>query len=131
MKRWFGLLGIGFAGLALLSCSSGQQLLTITIMPATETFGSPDPNANVQLRALGAYSHPPATKDITSQVTWASNTPQLAVVTANGLLSPSGTGCGSAIISATLKTNSPAGNIVVGNMTATVAEAGVTGCPQP
>ena len=86
MKRWFGLLGIGFAGLTLLSCSSGQQLETITITPSAETFLSPDPTLTVQLRALGTYTHPPATKDLTSQVTWASNTPLVAVVNSTGLL---------------------------------------------
>ncbi len=131
MKRWFGLLGIGFAGLTLLSCSSGQQLETITITPSAEIFGAPDPTANVQLRALGAYVHPPATKDLTNQVTWASNTPQVVIVNNTGLLSPAGIGCGGAIVSATLKTNDPTDNVVVGMMTATVDNINVPSCPQP
>jgi hypothetical protein len=131
MKKWLGCLGIWVAGLALLSCSSGQRLLSITITPSAETFGAPDTSLNVQLRALGTYSHPPATKDLTTQVTWASNTPQVAVVNSTGLLSPAGIGCGGAVISATLKTNNPTGNVVVGNMTATVDDANVPSCPQP
>jgi len=131
MKKWLGLLGIGVAGLTLLSCSSGQQLQTIAITPASETFGSPDPSANVQLRALGTYTHPPATKDLTSQATWTSNTTQVAIVSSTGLLSPAGVGCGGAIVSATLKTDNPTGNVVVGTMTVTVDDLNVPGCPQP
>jgi hypothetical protein len=131
MKNWLGLLGICVAGLQFLSCSSGQQLISITITPSAESFLAPDPSANVQLVALGAYAHPPATKDLTDQVTWTSNTPQVAVVNSTGLLSPAGTGCGGAIISATLKTNNPTGNVVVGTMTVTVDDAAVSTCPQP
>jgi hypothetical protein len=131
MKKWLGLAGICFAGLTLLSCSSGQQLLSIAITPSAETFLSPDPTGHVQLLALGTYSHPPATKDLTTQVTWASNTPQVAVVSSTGLLSPAGIGCGGAIVSATLKTNDPTGNVVVGTMTVTVDDASVSSCPQP
>jgi len=131
MKKWLGLMGICFAGLTLLSCSSGQQLLSITITPSSETFGAPDPSANVQLVALGTYAHPPATKDLTDQVTWTSNTPQVAIVNSAGLLSPAGTGCGNSIVSATLKTNNPTGNIVVGTMTVTVDNINIPSCPQP
>jgi Bacterial Ig-like domain (group 2) len=131
MKKWLGWLSIWVAGLTLLSCSSGQQLLSITITPSSQTFGAPDTSLNVQLRALGTYSHPPATKDLTTQVTWASNTPQVVVVNSTGLLSPAGIGCGNAVVSATLKTNDPIGNVVVGNMTATVDNVNVSSCPQP
>jgi hypothetical protein len=131
MKKCLGWMGICFAGLTLLSCSSGQQLLSIAITPSSETFGAPDPSANVQLVALGTYAHPPATKDLTDQVTWTSNTPQVAIVNSTGLLSPAGTGCGGSIVSATLKTNSPSGNVVVGTMTVTVDDINVPSCPQP
>lgn len=131
MGKWIGLLGICFAGLTLLSCSSGQQLLSIGITPSAETFLTPDPTGNVQLLALGTYTHPPATKDLTTQVTWTSNTPQVAIVSNTGLLSPSGTGCGGAIISATIKTNNPTNNVVVGTMTVTVDNKADPICPQP
>jgi hypothetical protein len=131
MKRWLGSIVVCFAGLTLLSCSSGQQLTSIAITPSAETFLSPDPSGNVQLRALGTYTHPPATKDLTSQAVWASNTPQVAVVNSTGLLSPSGLGCGGAIISATVTTNNPTGNTVVGTMTVTVDNKADPICPQP
>jgi hypothetical protein len=96
----------------------------------------PDPALNVQLRALGSYIHPPVTKDITDQVTWASNTPDLATVTATGLLAPAGIdACGGGLISATVNTNSSAGNIsssgavVTGYMNITIDNLVVKGCP--
>jgi hypothetical protein len=115
-----------------LSCSNGQQLVSIAIQPATESFGSSttpvnlDAGASVQLRALGSYSHPPATKDVTDQVTWASNTPALSTVNATGLLVATGQACGNALVSATVTRNttdgglSSAGALVTGYMTASV-----------
>ncbi|HUK24916.1 MAG TPA: Ig-like domain-containing protein [Terriglobales bacterium] len=115
-----------------LSCGHDQQLTSITIQPAAETFGaanipvSADAGLTVQLRALGSFIHPPVTKDITSQVTWASNSPGIATVDANGLLTASGIDCGDSLISATVQTNHSLGNInssgaiVTGYMTATV-----------
>ena len=117
----------------LTSCAHDQQLTAITIQPATETFGasnipvSANAGATVQLRAIGSYIHPPVTKDITNQVVWNSNTPDIATVDpASGLLTAAGLACGNALISATATTNKSIGNIsssgaiVTGSMTATV-----------
>ena len=94
-----------------LSCAHDQQLVSITVTPSAETFLGPDPTSVVNLRALGNYIHPPVQKDITSQVTWASNTPDLVTVSATGQLSPAVNSiCGGALISATVETNSSAGN---------------------
>ncbi len=113
-------------------CGSSQQLVGITIEPSTETFGSAstpvqeDAGLNVQLRALGTYVHPPATKDITNQVTWVSNTPQMVTVTSTGLITATGQACGNTLISATVIKNSTdaglssPGAVVTGNMTANV-----------
>jgi hypothetical protein len=106
--------------------------VSITIIPDTETFGDAkipvdlDAGLNVQLRALGSYIHPPVTKDITNQVTWVSNTPQMVTVSSTGLITVTGLACGGTIISATITTNHSPGNIsstgaiVTGNMTANV-----------
>ncbi len=114
------------------SCGRDQQLVSISIQPSTETFGSSttpvneDAGASVQLAALGTYIHPPVTKDITNQVTWASNTPQIATVSTTGLLTATGLGCGNSLVSATITKNSSDGGIgstgaiVTGSMTATV-----------
>lgn len=132
MKRWMGLLGICLAGLTLLSCSSGQQLISITVTPQTAVFGSPVPvgipQNGIQLTATGNYSHPPATKDITSQVVWKSNIADVALVDATGKLT-AGPGCGVAGITASFQTNDPTGNVVTGSMTATVDGPAADNCP--
>jgi len=132
MKKWLRLAVSCVLVLQTLSCSSGQQLVSINIQPATETFGSSttpvnlDAGSSVQLRALGGYTHPPATKDVTDQVTWASNTPSLSTVSPTGLLVATGQACGNALISATVTRNTTDGGLtspgalVTGYMTASV-----------
>ncbi len=132
-----------FAGMlcliGLTSCAHEQQLTSISIQPTTEDFGatnipvSADAGLNVQLRALGSYIHPPVTKDITAQVTWTSNTPDMVTVSSTGLATATGLSCGSTLISATMTTNQSIGNIsssgaiVTGFMTANVKCFSATG----
>lgn len=125
---------IGASLIASLSCARDQQLVSIDVIPATETFGasdipvSADAGLSVQLRALGHYIHPPVVKDITNEVTWGSNTPQMVTVNSTGLITATGNACGvpGTIISATVNTNtssggrSSSGAIVTGSMTANV-----------
>ena len=114
------------------SCGRSQELVGIQIQPQSQTFGAADIpvidnfGAQAQLRALGTYIHPPVTKDITSQVTWTSNTPQMITVNSSGVITATGAACGGTIISATVNTNkssggiSSSGAIVTGSMTANV-----------
>jgi len=133
--RLSALLGLFLAAFLLSTmsaCGHDQQLESITVIPAVENFGSTkipvidDAGLNVQLRALGSYSHPPVTKDITSQVTWTSNTPQMFTVDANVVITATGLACGGTIISATIVTNhsdgaiSSTGALVTGSMQANV-----------
>jgi len=123
--------------LGLPSCGHEQELVSITIQPTIETFGSvttslaEDTLLSVQLKALGNYIHPPVTKDITDQVTWASNTIKMVTVSSTGVITPAGEACGSTLITATVTTNKSAGNLsssgaeVIGTMTANVI------CPAP
>jgi hypothetical protein len=122
----FGILILATLLLFLAGCARDQELTTITIQPQTEVFGATDipvsanAGATVQLRAIGSYIHPPLTKDITTEVTWSSNTPSVATVDANGLLTATGDACGDSIVSATVTTKQSTGNIVTSSMTATV-----------
>jgi hypothetical protein len=130
--RWCSVFAFIMLLFTALSCGHDQQLVSISIDPSSETFGatnipvSANAGATVQLRALGKYIHPPVTKDITGQVTWASNTPNMVMVDSAGLLTATGSACGSALVSATVQTNHSTGNlsssgaIVTGNMTASV-----------
>src|SRR5262245_3600959 len=94
-----------------LSCARDQELVSINVQPGTENFGAADPSLNVQLKALRQYVHPPVTKDITNEVAWSTNTPQVAVVSSTGLLSPGGAACGNALIFATVQTNHSSGGL--------------------
>jgi hypothetical protein len=132
IRKWLGLTFACGVAIFMPSCGHDQQLVGISIEPSTETFGAAtipvneDAGLNVQLRALGSYIHPPVTKDITAQVTWATDTPQMVTVNSTGVLTATGLACGNAIVSATVKTNSSAGGlsssgaIVTGSMTANV-----------
>jgi hypothetical protein len=125
--------------LASLSCARDQELLSISVQPGTETFGdsntplSADAGLSVNLRALGTYNHPPVTKDITSLVTWTSNTPQMVTVDSAGVLTATGFECGNALVFATVRTNSSAaglgssGAIVTGSMQANIVCLGSNG----
>jgi hypothetical protein len=143
-RHWLALTGLcGLIGLTCFapSCARDQKLVSISIQPATEIFGasnipvSANAGSTVQLRALGSYIHPPVTKDITDQVTWDSNSPDIAAVDSTGLLTASGLACGDTLVSATVRTNtdgnrSSSGAIVTGYMTGTVVcftGSGVTG----
>jgi len=125
----FKLTVICFAVLLLPSCGSSQRLVGINVTPATVTFGSANPTLNAQLTATGVYTHPPATKDITTQVTWASSIAGVAVVDSTGKLSPTGTDCGISNITASLTTNDPTGNVITGTMMVTVNGPSADGCP--
>ena len=126
-RKWLKLLLICSTAVVIPSCGTGQQLVGITISPATVVFGSPDSNLFAQLTATGSYVHPPATKDITNQVTWSSNIVQVAQVSSTGKVSPSG-GCGVTPITASMLTNSPTGNTITGTMSVTV-DGPPPGCP--
>lgn len=130
--KWLGLALVCATGITLLSCADPKELQSITIQPGTETFGASNipvsslAGATVQLRALGSYIHPPVTKDITDQVTWASNTPSMVTVNSTGLITVTGGPCGGTLISATEQTNkdgsgvSSSGAVVTGYMNANV-----------
>jgi hypothetical protein len=134
-RKWFSIAALAASAtlsLSVASCGHGQQLVSVAIQPAIETFGASNipvianAGAAVQLRALGTYIHPPVTKDITNQVTWASNDAQMFTVSSTGLLTATGFACGGSLVSATVTTNnsvgglSSSGAIVTGTMTANV-----------
>jgi len=118
--KWlsFGVLVALAAGLLnVVSCGRDQELVSIQVQPTTETFGAAnipvplDQGLQVQLSALGTYIHPPVTKDITDQVTWASNSPQMVTVSSTGLITATGDTCGNTLIAATVTTNKSVGGI--------------------
>jgi len=136
-RKWFSIIALVAAAtffINLASCGFNQHLVSINIPESGGTFGAADPSLYFDFTAIGTYIHPPATKDITDQVTWQSDNPQVVQVSNTGVVSPStDLGCGVADISASFH-DSP--NDVVSNSVAvTVDGPASSGCtpagPQP
>jgi hypothetical protein len=120
IRKWYGITALVVTAVTLLSlssCGRSQQLVSIQVQPSSETFGlsstpvAEDAGLQVQLKAYGTYIHPPVTKDITNEVTWFSNTPQMMTVNSTGLVTVTGVSCGATLVSATSNTNTSAGGI--------------------
>lgn len=105
--------------LSLVACGHDQRLDSISIEPKNVTITGA--GLDIHYTALGHYSHPPNTKDITDQVTWASSAPQIITVDAQGVAT-SGLGCGTNLeITATSSPNTPkSDSVVVGSVTVNV-----------
>jgi hypothetical protein len=133
MKRSYIGLALGAlvaagAALSLPSCGHDQKLTSISIQPATSTFLDPDPALQVQYTAMGTYIHPPATKDVTSQATWAVDS-NLVTINA-GLVSPASGLCGTGNISATVPVGTGgASNVMTAYATVTVNNPADVNCP--
>jgi hypothetical protein len=120
------LIAIG-AALSLPSCGHDQKLVSLQVQPASFTFLTPDTSAAEQYTAIGTYIHPPATKDVTSQATWAIDDNVVSIK--GGLVSPLG-GCGGGNVSATMPEGTGgASNIVIGYATVTVNNPADPTCP--
>jgi hypothetical protein len=128
--KWFSVAALVVAAASLLavaSCGHNQHLASIQVQPsAGGTFFSADPNAFFNFKAFGTYTHPPETADITDQVQWQSDNPQVVGVTSAGVVSPGG-GCGQGNIFATFKDGS---NLVVSNSALVIVDGPASqGCP--
>jgi len=130
-RRYIGLamgavIAVG-AALSLPSCGHDQKLVQLQIQPLTFTFLQP--SGTEQYTATATYIHPPETKDVTSQATWAVDD---GVVTflAPGNVTPTTGSCGGGTISATMPEGTGgAQNIVVAYATVTVDDPSQPLCP--
>ncbi|MFZ0438769.1 MAG: Ig-like domain-containing protein, partial [Candidatus Sulfotelmatobacter sp.] len=119
-RKWFSIAALIVVAISLLSvssCGDPQELVSIQIEPSAQAFGASnipliqDVGLQAQLTALGNYVHPPVTKDITDQVTWASSVTQVVTVSSTGQVSVTGTACGGSLITATVQTNADASGV--------------------
>ncbi len=128
----FGLIGAGIWLLSLSSCARSTKLTGITIQPPSGTFGAVDPSLYFQFKAFGTYIHPPKTVDITNQVTWQSDNPQVIQITSAGVASPN-LNCGVAQVFAEMHNGD--NDIVSNSASITVDGPASLGCtpagPQP
>jgi len=112
--------------LSLPSCGADRKLTSITVTPQNVTLSGP--GLTVQYTALGIYTnspHPDVVRDITSQVVWQSEAPEVISIDSTGLAT-SQFACGTNIgISATVfsnPSNPSAGTATVGRVTTNVKQ---------
>lgn len=133
MKRSYIGLALGAlvavgAAFSLPSCGHSQKLVGLTVQPSAGfIFSQATAGATGEFTATASYIHPPATKDVTSQATWAVDDDVVGinagVVTTNG-------NCGTANVSATMPEGTGgASNIVIGYSFVTVNNPAVATCP--
>jgi phage gp45-like len=88
--------------------------------------------ATTQYTAMGTYSHPPRTADVTTQVTWTSSSPAVGTVSSTGLVTPAGIACGTTVITATAGKNligpGNSDEVVAGTSTFKVTDPNAPGC---
>ena len=114
-------------GSMLAGCGFKRKLVAITINPPSVTFLATN-SVPVVFTATGSYIHPPDNRDITKQVTWATDVPALLQLNYQGVagqVAPNGA-CGIANISASMQDN---GNLVIAYATATVNDSTNPICP--
>ncbi len=138
MKRSYIGLALGAlmaagAVLSLPSCGHDQKLVSIAVQPKSFTFLQNVGTQTTNFKAYGTYIHPPAQKDITTQVTW--NADAAGVVTIASGTTDGGTvttqgACGISDLSATASQGTGgASNIVVGYGSVTVNDPTNPICP--
>jgi hypothetical protein len=137
MKRSYIGLALGAlvalgAALSLPSCGHDQKLVSIAVQPPSYTFLENVDGETTNFKAYGTYIHPPATKDITTQVTWGVDVNWLTIAsgpTAGGTVTAQGT-CGISDVSATAPEGTGgSSNIVVGYGSVTVNDPNNPVCP--
>jgi uncharacterized protein YjdB len=115
LKRFF-LFSILLLGLVVLvvGCGSNTEVATITITPSTQSLAA---GQTAQFAATGTIphgKHPATNEDVTSQVTWASNAPDIATVSASGLATAVSAGTATLTASMAGATSATATVIVTG-----------------
>jgi hypothetical protein len=126
-RKWFSILALIAAATFLFnlsSCGFNQHLVSIQVVPPGATFNSI--GASIIFKAMGTYEHPPATKDITNQVTWSVDSQNLVSITDTSLVTALSI-CGSGNLYANYY-DSP--NEVTGSAFLTGGGAGTAACNQ-
>ncbi|HKI27577.1 MAG TPA: hypothetical protein VKA07_14730 [Candidatus Sulfotelmatobacter sp.] len=130
-RNWFAMGALVVAGLALLnasSCARSRKLVGITVTPQgpTITLTAPGQVVSTQFTALGAYIHPPETRDVTNIAVWTTDSPSIISANPNtpGEFSTTGNGCGTNLgITASVYSDPAdpsAGSVILGTSTMSV-----------
>jgi trimeric autotransporter adhesin len=103
-----------------------RSLSSIQIIPSTQTLSTIGENS--QFIAMGTFSEPPTTENLSGQVAWASNDMDVATINASGLATAVGCGTTSCATTITASTTSQSGSLVLGAAALTVSPGAP---PQP
>jgi hypothetical protein len=127
-RKWLSILiliAVASFFFSLSSCGYNQHLLSIQVQPSGATFNSV--GSSIVFQAIGTYEHPPATKNITSLVTWSVDSQNLVTIanTSQGTLVTATSICGSGNLYASYY-DSP--NQVTGSAFLTGGGAGTAAC---
>ncbi|HWX91231.1 MAG TPA: hypothetical protein VNY29_01255 [Terriglobales bacterium] len=111
-------------------CSEGQKLVGITVLPQNESITGSGGIVNYQ--AIGNYTHPPESKDLTHSVVWTSSSPQVISIDPATGEAISGGGCGTNILITAALYSKPAnpasGTVAIGTSTVNVTQANGVVC---
>lgn len=128
IRKWLGGLVLILAASSLLSlssCAHNQHLVSITLQPSGG-FVFEGFNAQGQFTALGAYVHPPVTKDISNKVVWSLDVSNFGTLTQTGQITYTRTdGCGSGDVMATFNDG---GNVVTASAPVKGVNDGTPSC---
>lgn len=107
------------------SCISSPSLTSITVSPSVMNFGGA--GLHTQLTAIGTYTRPnhaAVTRDITTQVNWASATPECVTVSTTGYIESQQNICSGILVTASMQGFH---GIIQGTMTVNVTQPGAAG----
>jgi hypothetical protein len=127
-RKWFALIAVCAMALPVLSCATGQRLVSVSVTPNPVIFEGI--GAQVQFTAIGTFEHPPSTKNITDQVTWSIDVQHLATITSTGFVTATNT-CGKGNVIATANAtlaNAPPGTVMQGMATIQGIDEGTSKC---
>ena len=129
LQRVLALSAVVLAIILLPSCGNKEQLVSITVTPSEATFLGL--GAQVQLTATGNFIYPSGTKDLTSVVSWSTDSPTVMTVSKTGLVTGINVcGSGNAIATAFSNPANPsAGSAIRGSAHITIQFEGGGGCP--
>jgi hypothetical protein len=111
-------------------CSQGQKLVGITVLPQNESITGSGGIVNYQ--AIGSYTHPPESRDLTHSVVWTSSFPQAMSIDPATGVATSGLGCGTNILITAALYSKPAnpssGTVAIGTTIVNVTQANGVVC---
>ena len=136
MSRMLKALGAVLSAGLLFGCGHPTSLQSVEIAPTTvQVIGqaAPGTGGQIQFKAYGHFAHPTETRDITNEVQWFSNIPDVATVDSHGLATSGLCGIAGVTATATNAIGVPFSSdaVLTATATFTVADPNDTSCPQP